>query len=86
MLEGYTDSQEEDPTSLSQSRAEVVRDLLKEDLPGLFFEIIPRGAVRPIAPNETPFGRQQNRRVQIYLGEEEKDDPADQGVEAEPEE
>jgi len=84
VLEGYTDSQEDNETALSRSRAEVVRDVLKEGLPGLFFEIIPRGAVRPIAPNETPFGRQQNRRVQIYLGDEEQEDSSAGGVEGEP--
>lgn len=75
VLEGYADNQEENPMELSLARAEAVRDLLDEELPGLFFEIIPRGQARPIAPNETPYGRQRNRRVQIYLAEEESEGP-----------
>lgn len=71
VLEGYTDPHEPNATELSYARAETVKKLLEKDLPGLFFEIIPRGASNPIAPNETPYGRQRNRRVQIYLAEEE---------------
>ena len=73
VLEGYTDSREGDANALATARAESVRDLLGEELPGLYFEIIPRGAAHPIAPNDTPYGRQRNRRVQIYLAEEEAD-------------
>ena len=72
ILEGFTDNQEEKPMELSRKRAQKVRDLLVDELPGFFFEIIPRGAASPLAPNETPFGRQRNRRVQIYLAEEEQ--------------
>jgi phosphate transport system substrate-binding protein len=71
VLEGYTDSREGEATALSQQRAEAVRDLLAKELPGVYFEIIPRGARNPIAPNETTYGRQRNRRVQVYLAEEE---------------
>ncbi|MBT3217960.1 MAG: hypothetical protein HN348_02635, partial [Proteobacteria bacterium] len=60
ILEGFTDSQEEKPMELSRKRAKKVHDLLVDDLPGFFFEIIPRGSVSPLAPNETPFGRQRN--------------------------
>lgn len=76
VLEGYTDAQETDPLSLSEARAAAVRDLLKKELPHTFFEIIPRGAENPIAPNSTPYGRQENRRVQIYLEAEAKEDAA----------
>ncbi len=72
ILEGYTDNREQDPAKLSEQRAEAVKALLKKELPGLFYEIIPRGLDRPLAPNETPYGRQRNRRVQIYLAAEEK--------------
>jgi phosphate transport system substrate-binding protein len=72
VLEGYADNQEPDPVALSKARAEAVRTLLDQQIPGLFYEIIPRGAENPIAPNETPYGRLRNRRVQIYLAEEEK--------------
>lgn len=72
VLEGYTDDQEQDPMELSRARAEAVHELLQAELPGLFFEIIPRGPVNPLAPNETPYGRQRNRRVQVYIAEEER--------------
>lgn len=75
VLEGYTDNQESNPEVLSQQRAETVKAMLAPELPGMFFEIIPRGAQNPLGPNTTPFGRQQNRRVQIYLGDEEKEVP-----------
>ncbi|NCG18051.1 MAG: OmpA family protein [Rhodobacterales bacterium] len=74
VLEGYTDNREEDEVGLSQARAEAVRGLLTKNLPGMYFEIIPRGARSPIAPNDTPYGRQRNRRVQIYLAAEETAD------------
>jgi len=76
VLEGYTDNQEPDAVALSQKRAESVRDVLAKELPGVYFEIIPRGSVRPLAPNTTEFGRQRNRRVQVYLAEEEADTPS----------
>lgn len=72
VLEGFTDDSEDDAIALSEQRAETVRDLLSQQLPGSFFEIIPRGAIRPLAPNNTPYGRERNRRVQIYLASEEK--------------
>jgi len=72
VLEGYADDQEPNPVALSKARAEAVRTLLDQQIPGLFYEIIPRGAENPIAPNETPYGRLRNRRVQIYLAEEEQ--------------
>lgn len=76
VLEGYTDNLEPDAVPLAQARAEAVRDLLANELPGLYFEIIPRGSTGPIAPNNTPYGRQRNRRVQIYLAAEEAADDA----------
>lgn len=72
VLEGYTDDQEGDAYELSRQRAESVRALLAKEMPELYFEIIPRGPKNPIAPNDTPFGRQVNRRVQIYLAEDEQ--------------
>jgi phosphate transport system substrate-binding protein len=71
VLEGYTDNTEPDPLELSRQRAETVQALLSEQLPGLYFEIIPRGPKNAIAPNDTPYGQLRNRRVQVYLGEEE---------------
>ncbi|MFT7521852.1 MAG: outer membrane protein OmpA-like peptidoglycan-associated protein, partial [Kiritimatiellia bacterium] len=71
ILEGYADPTEPHAMSRSQARAEAVRQRLVSRIPSLFFEIIPRGAANPIAPNDTPKGRSLNRRVQIYLAEEE---------------
>lgn len=79
ILEGFADASEGEPIELSEQRAQAVQELLEAELPGLFFEIIPRGSERPIAPNTTPYGRQCNRRVQIYLAEEEHI-PADPDV------
>jgi phosphate transport system substrate-binding protein len=72
ILEGYTDDREPESIALSEQRAETVKGLLSKSMPGLYFEIIPRGASQPLAPNETPLGRSRNRRVQIYLADEEK--------------
>jgi phosphate transport system substrate-binding protein len=72
VLEGFADSEEADGMQLSEARAKEVESLLKKELPGTYFEIIPRASDRPIAPNTTPYGRQQNRRVQIYLADEER--------------
>jgi outer membrane protein OmpA-like peptidoglycan-associated protein len=75
ILEGFTDSQEPDPVRLSRQRSEAVRDALFPALPGVFMEIIPRGPATPLAPNETAYGRERNRRVQVYLAAEEVDVP-----------
>ncbi|MEZ4235046.1 MAG: phosphate ABC transporter substrate-binding/OmpA family protein [Myxococcota bacterium] len=76
ILEGFTDDREPNPLALAQKRAEAVREALAQEMgpelaKQLYFEIIPRGAERPIAPNDTPYGRQINRRVQVYLAEDE---------------
>ncbi len=81
VLEGYTDTREDNAYPLSEERANSVRELLIAELPELFFEIIPRGAKNPLAPNDTPYGRLRNRRVQIYLASEEKE-PEDVLVES----
>ncbi len=82
ILEGYADNRESDPLTLSLARAEAVQKQIEAELPGLFFELIPRGTTQPIAPNETPYGRQRNRRVQIYLAEEERGGDPGPGFEA----
>lgn len=74
VLEGYCDVQENNAIDLSKGRAQAVGKLLEHEIPGLYFEIIPRGKASPIAPNNTPYGRQRNRRVQIYLAAEEAED------------
>jgi phosphate transport system substrate-binding protein len=72
VLEGFTDDRESDPYTLSERRASAVRTLLLDKLPQLYVELIPRGPSSPIAPNDTPLGRQVNRRVQVYIAEEER--------------
>lgn len=71
IIEGFADAGEHDPLRLSYARAESVRDHLAESVPALFFEIIPRGATRPAGPVDTPLGKAQNRRVQVYFAQEE---------------
>lgn len=70
VLEGFADDREPDPVALSEQRANAVRDLLGQQLDDPFFEVIPRGTADPLAPNTTPYGRQRNRRVQVYLADE----------------
>jgi len=73
-FEGHTDSigSVEYNQTLSEHRAESVRDYLVSC--GLAAEIMSTqgfGKTRPIASNETDNGRQQNRRVEIVLEEDE---------------
>lgn len=75
VLEGYADASEVNGVDLSRQRAEAVQVLLAPGLPDVYFEVIPRGADNPIAPNDTPYGRLRNRRVQIYLAAEEASSP-----------
>jgi len=54
---------------LSLKRAEAVRDWMRDtgDVPESCFAVQGYGASRPIATNDTPVGRAQNRRVEISL-------------------
>jgi len=68
---GHTDSTG-NPTlnqRLSRERAESVRDWMRDtgDVPESCFAVQGYGATRPIALNDTPDGRAQNRRVEISL-------------------
>jgi phosphate transport system substrate-binding protein len=83
VLEGYTDGQEGNPYVLADQRAQAVRKLLTAQVPDLYFEVIPRGPKSPIAPNDTPMGRLINRRVQVYLGEDERE-PAEAATASKP--
>lgn len=76
ILEGYADVSEQDALTLSQRRANAVREALVAELPALFVEVIPRGSSRPAGPEDTPLGKAANRRVQVYLAEEERADRA----------
>ncbi|MEA3385908.1 MAG: OmpA family protein [Thermodesulfobacteriota bacterium] len=69
-IEGHTDSTgpEEYNLRLSQRRAEAVKQLLvsKVVYPNRI-TAIGYGESRPKAGNDTPYGRQLNRRVEIYV-------------------
>lgn len=71
-IEGHTDSQGGDEMNLklSKDRANVVKDYLVDA--GLSTDWITTdglGVTKPIADNETPEGRQKNRRVEIIFAE-----------------
>ena len=69
-IEGHTDStgSEEYNLHLSQGRAEAVKQLLVSKLvyPDRI-TAIGFGESRPKAGNDTPYGRQLNRKVEIYV-------------------
>jgi len=68
-VEGHTDSvgREDYNQALSERRAQAVRDYLVQQ--GITSNILARGFGKsePVASNDTPEGRQQNRRVEIVL-------------------
>lgn len=71
VVAGHTDSVGEEKANqlLSLKRAESVRDWMRDtgDVPESCFAVQGYGASRPVASNETPEGRAQNRRVEISL-------------------
>jgi outer membrane protein OmpA-like peptidoglycan-associated protein len=72
-VEGYTDSVGSDDFNLklSQQRAETVRDyLLTQGLSDSSVTAKGFGKSNPVADNDTPAGRQQNRRVEIVISGE----------------
>ena len=66
---GHTDSigSDEYNQSLSELRAETVGAMLTALYPDARITLIGRGESAPIASNDTPEGRQMNRRVEIEL-------------------
>jgi outer membrane protein OmpA-like peptidoglycan-associated protein len=69
-IEGHTDSRgtESSNLALSQSRADSVRNfLMSQGVPGKNMRAIGMGEGRPVASNETPEGRANNRRVEIIV-------------------
>lgn len=69
---GHTDNvgNETSNKNLSEARAASVKNyLLKRGMNPSRIEIAGYGSSQPIASNDTPAGRAQNRRVQIVLGE-----------------
>jgi len=69
-IEGHTDNVGDDTGNqkLSDARAKAVRDALtKRGVDGDRLETAGLGETRPIAPNDTPGGRQKNRRVEFII-------------------
>jgi len=74
-VRGYTDStgSESGNLDLSQQRAEMVAAALQErGIPRDHISAAGYGPAKPIASNQTPEGRQQNRRVEIEFPYPEK--------------
>jgi outer membrane protein OmpA-like peptidoglycan-associated protein len=70
VIEGYTDSMGSDEMnqSLSQRRADAVkRYLVGQGVSATRLTTVGRGENSPVADNETPAGRQQNRRVEVVI-------------------
>jgi outer membrane protein OmpA-like peptidoglycan-associated protein len=72
-VEGYTDNVGSDTfnETLSQQRANSVRDyLIQQGLDPASITATGFGSTMPVASNDTPQGRQQNRRVEIIISGE----------------
>jgi outer membrane protein OmpA-like peptidoglycan-associated protein len=70
LVEGHTDAQGSDASNLelSQSRAQSVRDyLVAQGVPVDRIRAQGAGEARPVADNNTPEGRANNRRVEIIV-------------------
>jgi outer membrane protein OmpA-like peptidoglycan-associated protein len=72
-VEGHTDSVggDEYNQKLSENRAGAVRDyLVQQGIPADAIVARGLGKTQPVATNDTPEGRQQNRRVELVLSGE----------------
>ena len=70
VVEGYTDSVGSDTTNqkLSKDRAESVRAyLVSKGVPSDKITSVGKGKANPVASNDTPDGRANNRRVEIVV-------------------
>jgi len=70
VVEGYTDSVGSDQTNLklSKDRAESVRAyLVSKGVPADKISSVGKGEANPVASNDTPEGRANNRRVEIVV-------------------
>jgi outer membrane protein OmpA-like peptidoglycan-associated protein len=71
-IEGHTDSvgSEELNQALSERRATAVRDyLVSRGIPAARMTVTGLGKNSPVATNDTPAGRQQNRRVELVISQ-----------------
>lgn len=69
-VKGYTDASGNAAynVDLSQRRAQAVADaLVKRGVPAANVSAVGYGAAHPIASNDTPQGRRQNRRVELEI-------------------
>lgn len=69
-IEGFTDSRGADDTNLklSQDRANAVKDyLVSQGVKPEKLRALGRGEASPVASNDTPEGRANNRRVEIVI-------------------
>jgi outer membrane protein OmpA-like peptidoglycan-associated protein len=72
LIEGHTDSRGSDEYNelLSERRARAVAaELMSRGIPADQLQTLGRGKGYPVASNETPEGRQQNRRVEIVFSD-----------------
>jgi outer membrane protein OmpA-like peptidoglycan-associated protein len=72
-IEGHTDSMGSDETNqqLSERRAMAVRDaLVARNVDPARIVTVGYGEARPIAGNDTAGGRQQNRRIEVVVSDE----------------
>ncbi len=82
-VEGHTDSVGSDDYNqqLSEKRSGAVRDyLVQQGISADAIEARGMGKTEPIASNETPEGRQQNRRVEMVISGEAIGKTADAGI------
>lgn len=71
-VEGHTDGvgSEELNQALSEKRAAAVRDyLVNRGVPAMHITMSGQGEASPVATNDTPAGRQQNRRVELVISQ-----------------
>jgi outer membrane protein OmpA-like peptidoglycan-associated protein len=86
-IEGHTDSIGSDDYNqqLSEARAEAVRDyLIQQGISAQQITARGLGKTQPIASNDTPEGRQQNRRVELVLSGDAIGDNATASVATQP--
>ncbi len=79
LIEGHTDSRgsEQYNQALSERRAQAVRDaLMQRGIAAERMSVRGMGEQSPVATNETTAGRQQNRRVEIVVSDEDGNIPS----------